>query len=402
MGNTIDSNDPKFSYKFNIPLQIQHAVTNHSYCSESVNSGIKLDNSKDCPQKELTKLVEDEKVQNNSDIIKSPMKLACRYNLVVNGYLRQINKHLMVDDVNKLILMFCIPSYNVRIQQNSLQQALKQSKHESYVTQIFWQRLNDYQQIYFFVVSDSDKIYAQIEFLDGVISSCNAIIACIELRCEQLQFYGKHVKKYIHTETFLCLEICDIKRWERFNLNEELVFILNVEIFDTICIESGEIPALELNDKIKVSKNTIFEWIVDDKLLNEFKNAARDTSFYSNNFNENENFCLEFIPCDGNGNCRVGLSVIKLPIGIHSLKIDYELFMNNERIWKLHGDNAVIFDHSYEWQYGMGPVMSNSGLYSLKELKIQVVLTVGLVFKYNEDMKAIIVPKWRWKQYDIQ
>ena len=117
---------------------------------------------------------------------------------------------------------------------------------------------------------------------------------------------------------------------------EKLSFTLYFDILYLKHKHQTKLSYEKIFEKVKLSKKIHYEWKIDDELMENFKNAENDESFYSDNFGFNAynndplkqyGFCLTFIQKSGYkiGKGKLYLKNIGLPKDVISFAFELEL-----------------------------------------------------------------------------
>ena len=319
--------------------------------------------------------------------------------LLLYGYLRAYAVYTIGHDTIMLIFKYFDESYIFSIKKNSQLLSKPINVNSPYVIPLHRQCIDDKINTIFYIPSDRKSIKFELKVPTYKLSGDQKMMVYVGLSCDKLQCYAKGVTQFnARTRKLLPVQVCSMKNWMRLKENEIVKFKVNIKVIDACNITSIFIPRINLSEIVE------YEWNIDNKLLEMFQNADVNTSFYSNNFDENGTWCLEFIPCTKDGECIVGLGLIKLPLNMHSIKVHVTLYVNGKKTWGIFGNEQITFDHQYKWSHssdGREPptsVMLNSELFMLRQLRFNLKITVQSFFAYDEEGKRIAIPAYHWKR----
>ena len=110
-----------------------------------------------------------------------------------------------------------------------------------------------------------------------------------------------------------CVPLKELEKYDSLMV-ESYLDIMNIEIDET-SVNPVRIPILSKQD-IPIDKKIVYEWIIDNDLLNEWKSAKPGNKYQSNTFGIGGNWCLTMLP---NGDDWKGIGYTIL--GLDSLRM---------------------------------------------------------------------------------
>eukprot|EP01084_Bolivina_argentea_P295404 508573_1 len=156
---------------------------------------------------------------------------------------------------------------------------------------------------------------------------------------------------------------------------------------------------INYNIKAMLCSSIIYEWNIDNELLAQMKECKYGKMFYSNNF-ENDYFCLSVAPNGwsyGNkGITYLYLRLLKLPIGIGSMNVNYEIYYidDNAKPWTY----AHTIDLNSNTSSRISRTMCDfSKILSVSTLKFRI----AIVIKHIYDEQNEEINKEQWNQFGV-